>query len=111
MYKPRHVLSRGLLVIGSSSDSSSKSDLTGNENNKKKADIYSEEDVRLRAVKSAPEYRVQLPKGMDPSLSDAEKEIVEKKEAAQRENPEMTELDLLKAQLRQMLERMESEMK
>lgn len=77
-------------------------------------DYYSEDDLKL---KGSPAFEVIVPKGINLSLTPAEKKMIELKEAAERQAAEasaesgeaaekMSDADILKAEMAAMLERM-----
>ena len=53
-----------------------------------------------------PEYKVLIPEGMNPTLSPAEKKVVERMEELKAEDPKKTDLELLKEELRRVIETM-----
>ena len=64
----------------------------------------------LKASKNSggkgPEYRVLIPEGMNPTLSPAEKKVAERLEGLKAEDPKKTDLELLKEELRRVIETM-----
>ena len=71
---------------------------------------YKQEDLMLKASKNSggkgPEYRVLIPEGMNPTLSPAEKKVAERLEGLKAEDPKKTDLELLKEELRRVIETM-----
>ena len=53
-----------------------------------------------------PEYKVLIPEWMNPTLSPAEKKVVERMEELKAEDPKKTDLELLKEELRRVIETM-----
>ena len=75
----------------------------------KKKRMYSEEQVKLRGgrINRDPAFQVILPKGMDAGMTKIEREKVEQKIEAQSADPSLTDLELLKLNLKKLLESME----
>ena len=71
--------------------------------------IYNETDLKLRGGKKLdPAYEVKLPKGMElPRLSEAERVKAAERAQAQESNPELSDLDLLRMNLKKLLDSME----
>ena len=53
-----------------------------------------------------PEYNVVIPEGMNPTLSPAEQKVVDRMEELKAEDPKKTDLELLKEELRRVIESM-----
>lgn len=68
---------------------------------------YSQDSLMLKASNGDASYRVVLPSGMDPSLTPAEKKVAERLQASLAEDPKKTDLDLLKEELKRMLDSMQ----
>lgn len=71
--------------------------------------IYTREDVMLRVAKQtlSGAYSVKLPKGMDnPVLTVKEQVISDRIKQSLEEDPTKTDLDLLKEELRKIIEKM-----
>ena len=70
---------------------------------------YSKKEVMLNVAKqSSTAYSVQLPKGMSyPVLTAKEQVVADRVKLSLEENPNKSDLDLLKEELRKIIERME----
>ena len=68
-------------------------------------DIYSDDEIRLRRGSFKESYAVILPKNMDPYISEAEKNVIREKEEAEKEG--LSEVDILREQLRKLLAKMD----
>ena len=71
--------------------------------------MYNETDLKLRGGKKLdPAFEVKLPKGMElPTLSEAERVKAAERAKAQETNPELSDLDLLRQNLKKLLDSME----
>ena len=71
--------------------------------------MYNQSDLKLRGGKKIdPAFEVKLPKGMElPTLSEAERIKAAEREKAQETNPELSDLDLLRQNLKKLLDSME----
>ena len=71
--------------------------------------LYNETDLKLRGGKKLdPAFEVKLPKGMElPNLSEAERIKAAERAKAQESNPELSDLDLLRQNLKKLLDSME----
>jgi hypothetical protein len=67
---------------------------------------YSKEDLKLKASPLPPSYQVVLPKGMDPTLSAAEQKVADRIKASLEEDPNKSDLDILREELRKIIEKM-----
>jgi hypothetical protein len=70
-------------------------------------EMNSDEDLRLRRgnMKESLSYTVLLPKNMDPYMSEEEKAVIAEKEEAEKEG--LSEVDILREQLRKLLAKMD----
>lgn len=67
---------------------------------------YTDEDLYLKRGTSRPEYRVIVPEGYDVSMSEKERATIEKKQEAQQGNSTKSDLDILREEMRALVERM-----
>eukprot|EP01041_Mallomonas_annulata_P000867 gene867-1689_t len=66
--------------------------------------VYSSEDVLLK--KTSDSFSVKLPPGIDSSFSEKDLKLISKKENLQANQSTMSDLDILKEELRIMIEKM-----
>jgi hypothetical protein len=70
---------------------------------------YSKDSLMLKGGITDTSYRVVLPSGMDPSLTAAEQKVAERIQASLAEDPKKSDLDLLKEELRRIIDSMDTE--